>query len=85
MTDDTASAPITIRASRQMVNELDALAATLDRSRNYLVNQAIQQYLETHAWQIARIEAGVVDAREGRVERADQVFTELAAKHGFRQ
>lgn len=43
--------------------KLDALAGSLDRSRNWVVNQAIEQYLELHEWQRAKIQA--------RLERAD--------------
>ncbi len=83
MGDNAGTATITIRASRQMVTALDALASATDRSRNYLVKQAIQQFLETHAWQVERIEAGLSDVREGRVEPAEQVFGDIAARHGW--
>ena len=38
----------------------------MDRSRNYLVNQAIDQLLEIHAWQIERTKQGIKAADEGR-------------------
>jgi Ribbon-helix-helix protein, copG family len=37
--------PITIRTSKDVVSQIDTLAAGMNRSRNYVVNQAIQQYL----------------------------------------
>ncbi len=75
--------PITIRAAKETVSEIDALAAAMDRSRNYIINQAIRQYLEANAWQIERIKAGLEDARAGRVHPADEVFSAIAAKHGW--
>jgi hypothetical protein len=33
--------PITVRTSSDVVNEIDALASAMDRSRNYVVNQAL--------------------------------------------
>ncbi|MCK5431388.1 MAG: ribbon-helix-helix protein, CopG family, partial [Gammaproteobacteria bacterium] len=36
----------TIRSDSNKVKKLDQLANKLDRSRNYLVNQAIEQYLD---------------------------------------
>jgi len=83
MNREPATAPITIRAAKEMVSEIDALAAAMDRSRNYIVNQALQQYLATNAWQIERIKAGIAAAREGRVRPADDVFADIAAKHGW--
>jgi predicted transcriptional regulator len=76
-----ASEPITIRTAK--VAEIDALASAMDRSRNYIVNQAIEQYLEANAWQMERIRDGVTAAREGRVAPADEVFAGIAAKHGW--
>jgi len=75
------SEPITIRTAK--VAEIDALAAAMDRSRNYIVNQAIEQYLEANAWQIERIKEGVAAAREGRTVPADDVFAGIAARHGW--
>lgn len=75
--------PITIRTTSQTVSEIDAMAATMERSRNYVVNLALKQYLETNAWQLARIKQGVDAAREGRVRPAQQVFASIAEKHGW--
>jgi predicted transcriptional regulator len=48
------------------VIKLDKLAEQQDRSRNYLVNQAIDQYLELLAWQDERIKEGIKAAGAGR-------------------
>jgi predicted transcriptional regulator len=83
--DATPSTPITIRAARETVTEIDALAAAMDRSRNYIINQAMQQYLETNAWQTERIRAGIAAARKGRVRPAERVFGDIAKKHGWKR
>lgn len=84
MSQEAATAPITVRAAKETVSGIDALAAAMDRSRNYVVNQALEQYLENNAWQIKRIKAGLEDAREGRVHPADEVFAAIAERHGWR-
>lgn len=83
MTQEAATAPVTIRAAKETVEEIDALASAMDRSRNYVINQAIQQYLDANAWQVERIKAGLDDARAGRVKPAGNVFTAIARKHGW--
>ncbi len=83
MTRDKSTEPITIRAAKEVVAEIDALAAAMDRSRNYVVNQALRQYLEANAWQIERIREGMDAARDGRVRPAKDVFADIAAKHGW--
>ena len=81
MPQRATSEPITIRTAK--VPEIDALANAMDRSRNYIVNQAIEQYLEANAWQMERITSGITAAREGKVIPADEVFSGIAAKHGW--
>jgi predicted transcriptional regulator len=55
-----------VRTDRKKVAKLDKLAKQMDRSRNYLVNQAIDQLLDLHAWQIERVKEGMKAADEGR-------------------
>ena len=69
-----------VRADPKKVRKLDKLAAQQDRSRNYLVNQAIDQYLELLAWQDERIKEGIRAADEGRFAsdaKMDAIFNKF--------
>jgi predicted transcriptional regulator len=77
--------PITVRATKEIVGEIDALAAAMDRSRNYVVNQALQQYIDANAWQIERIKAGMAAARKGQTRTAEDVFAGIAGRHGWKR
>jgi predicted transcriptional regulator len=55
-----------VRTDPKKVRKLDKLAKQQDRSRNYLVNQAIDQYLELLAWQDKRTKEGIKAADAGR-------------------
>jgi predicted transcriptional regulator len=44
---------ISFRAVAKKIDALDSLAATQDRSRSYLINQAITNYIELHTRQDA--------------------------------
>jgi len=55
-----------VRADSKKVKQLDKIARQQDRSRNYMVNQAIDQLLELHAWQSERVKEGIKAADEGR-------------------
>jgi len=55
----------TVRIDPDKQKQLDAIAHQLDRSRNYVVNQAIKEFLDTHAWQVEHIQAGLVAAEQG--------------------
>ena len=74
-----ATEAFTVRAESNIVHKLDHIAGSLDRSRNYLVNQAIQEYLETHAWQIEKITQGIESADRGELVGHDQVMQEMDA------
>jgi predicted transcriptional regulator len=55
----------TVRVPDAVADKLDALAAKLDRSRAYVVTQAIEDFVAREAWQIADIEAGIAEADGG--------------------
>jgi predicted transcriptional regulator len=54
-----------VRSDSEKVKQLDKIAKQQDRSRNYVVNQAIDQLLELQAWQVERVKEGVAAADEG--------------------
>jgi predicted transcriptional regulator len=72
-----ATEAFTVRAESNLVNQLDHLADTLDRSRNYLVNQALKEYLEQHAWQIEKISQGIAAADRNELVDHDIVMKEM--------
>jgi predicted transcriptional regulator len=74
-----ATEAFTVRAESDIVHQLDHLADSLDRSRNYLVNQALKEYLEQHAWQIEKITQGIAAADRGELVSHDDVMKEIEA------
>ena len=76
--------PITIRTSKDVVSQIDALAASMDRSRNYVVNQAIQQYLAYHHVLHQKVEQGLNDAKEGGLTTADEIMKEIRSHRARR-
>ena len=69
-----------VRTDSKKVRQLDKLAKQQDRSRNYLVNQAIDQLLELHAWQMARVKEGIKAADERRFA-SDADMAKIFSKH----
>ena len=55
-----------IRTESGIVRQLDTLAKLQDRSRNDIVNEAIENFLELHAWREKRILVGIKAADQGR-------------------
>ncbi len=75
-----AEGVFTVRIPPEKQRQLDALAQVLDRSRNWVVSDAIDQYLDVQAWQIAQIQHGVEEADRGELVPHAEVSTEARAK-----
>lgn len=56
---------MTVRIEPETRDALDAIAATLDRDRSYVVNEALAAYVETHRWQVEHIRKGLREANAG--------------------
>lgn len=52
---------------------LDAVAAAMDRDRSYVLNQAVDAYLEDHRWQIEHISEGIRQADAGEFASESEV------------
>lgn len=74
-----ATEAFTVRTESDIVQQLDSMASALDRSRNYLVNQALREYLKTHARQIEKITQGIASADRGEVIAHEEVIKEVEA------
>jgi predicted transcriptional regulator len=59
------SGNITIRVSSEAQKKLDHIAAGFDRSRNWLINEAIENYLDVYEWQEKRIKERIKNAEKG--------------------
>ena len=56
---------VTIRLDSKKKKALDTIATEIDRDRSYVLNEAIDNYLEAHAWQLEHIYKGVRQADSG--------------------
>lgn len=69
---------ITFRLDAAKKRALDAIAASTDRDRSFVLNEAISSYLETHEWQLEHIREGVREAEAGRFAKPSEVAAALA-------
>jgi predicted transcriptional regulator len=76
---------ISFRALAEKIDALDALAAAQDRSRSYLINEAITNYIELHACQDALVRKGLEEMRKGRVVNHEEVVKRLKRTGRARQ
>lgn len=76
---------ISFRADAETVEALDAIASAKDRSRSYLINEAIGNYIELHEYQDALVHQGLEEMRKGNVvAHADVVKRWKKTRRGSR-
>ncbi|HKN72979.1 MAG TPA: ribbon-helix-helix protein, CopG family [Terriglobales bacterium] len=68
---------ISFRAVAEKIDALDSLASAQDRSRSYLINEAITNYIELHAYQDALVQKGLEEMRKGRVVSHEEIVKRL--------
>ncbi|MDR3762657.1 MAG: ribbon-helix-helix protein, CopG family [Acidobacteriota bacterium] len=68
---------ISFRAQSSKIAALDSLAASNDRSRSYLINEAISNYLDLHAYQDALVRKGLEEMKKGHVVSHEEVVKRL--------
>ena len=71
---------VTFRIAAEKKEALDAVAAGLERDRSYILNQAVDNYLDLHRWQVEHIKNALRQARAGKGFASDQVEAALRAR-----
>jgi predicted transcriptional regulator len=61
---DTTS--LSFRVPRAKAEQLEQLAGAMDRPKSWLLQRALDAYLDVQAWHIAHIEEGRRELREGK-------------------
>lgn len=64
---------VSVRLDLEKREALDRLARSMDRDRSYLINEAVDAYLQTHAWQLEEIRAGLEEADAGHFASDEEV------------
>jgi predicted transcriptional regulator len=77
-------AAFTVRLDETTLDALDRLAEKTDRSRNWLVAQAVEAYIDLNAWQLEKIEAGIKAADRGEFA-TDREVARLRSKFSVKR
>jgi predicted transcriptional regulator len=75
----TTHRTVSFRIPVEKVDELDALAKAMDRDRTYVLNEAMDNYLDYQRDCKAKIEKGLEDVRQGRVLDHEVVVKRMEA------
>jgi len=74
-----ADTSITIRTDPELAAKVAALATAMDRSRNWVIEDALRQYVEVQAWQIEGIKQAIASLDRGEGIPHEQVMAEMEA------
>lgn len=69
---------ITVRLSGELKSDLEKLARSTKRSKSFLAAEAIADYVELNAWQVAEVEKATEEAEAGDFAADDEAATTLA-------
>jgi len=75
-----AGSTITIRTSVEIVAAITKLAESMNRSRNWVIEAALKNYLNTQAWQVEGIRKALAQADADELVSHEDVFSNLRAK-----
>jgi predicted transcriptional regulator len=64
---------ITFRIDSSKKAVIDALAKGINRDRSYILNEAVNSYLEMYQWQIEEIQKSIAEADAGDFASDEEV------------
>jgi predicted transcriptional regulator len=69
----------TVRIDNDMLGRVDGLAKSLSRSRSWVINQAIDRFLDYEEWFAKEVKDGLKEVERGEIATHDEVVA------GFRK
>ena len=74
-----ANTTITFRTDSELAGKIAAIASSMDRSRNWVIQEALKQYVEAQIWQIEGIKDAIASLDKGEGVPHEQVLAEAQA------
>ena len=77
MPDDIRSNPVSIRLPPDLLEKLDKIAETLERSRSWVLVHAFKEYLQDEGEEILGIREGLEASARGETVSSEALFAEM--------
>ena len=68
----------TIRMENNVLDRIDSMAKTMNRSRTWVINQAVQRFLGYEEWFVHEVSAGIEEAKKGELASDTEVAERFA-------
>ena len=63
----------TIRIDKDVLGRVDGLAKELSRSRSWIINQAIDRFLEYEEWYVKEVKDGLAEVQRREIATDEEV------------
>ena len=63
----------TIRMEDAMLNRVDSMAKSINRSRTWIINQAVEHFLSYEEWFVQEVKAGINEAATDGIATPEKV------------
>ncbi len=67
----------TVRIDDNVLNRVDGLAAELSRSRSWIINQAIKQFLGYEEWFVQEVKDGLKEVENGEIATSEEAAAQF--------
>jgi len=71
---------VSFRLKKQIKNDLATLSEATGRSQTFIVEEALQEYIDLNMWQINAINEGIKQANEAKLLSTEEVLERLEKK-----
>ncbi len=68
----------TIRMDDTILDRVDSLAKSVNRSRTWVINQAVERFLSYEEWFVREVESGIREVEAGNLASRDEVGERFA-------
>ena len=80
MPDGSTAIPVSVRLPADVLDTLDKIAAAIERSRSWVILDAVRQYLADEGAEILDVQEGIAEAERGEVVDFDEVMAGIEEK-----
>jgi predicted transcriptional regulator len=68
----------TIRMEDTVLDRVDSMAKSINRSRTWVINQAVERFLSYEEWFVLEVQAGMNEAASGEIASPEEVKERFA-------
>ncbi len=67
----------TFRVDEKKLGQIDKMAKSLNRSRNWIINEALDRFMEYEEWFVKQVEEGIMDVDNDNTVSHEQMKEKL--------